>query len=406
MANVGKKIGGALGGALGGAATGVALGAKLGSVVPGIGTAIGAVAGGLASLLGGGGEPQQTMEINPVQGPQNQGIQDIQVPQTQRRQVPIGMAGGGKVPGRAKMPGNHPANDTVLTALSPGEIVVPRTHATDPQSAARFAAEQAISNSFNDATGIEGIRQSLANLFGATPMYQGGRVPSPKKEQPGNSGGGTQTGVSEQDAKILAGSFQNHESNKNVLEKLSSLFGAQPMYMGGRVQPMFNGGLIGTPGVNAPAYDQISEMGDGSPLLGLLRSPALTELLQNKTAEQNPSQLEQGPDLQKLRGQYNAEIQAIKDKRTAAAKTNKEPAKEEPAKEEPAAEVAKKAADDSSNVLFLSPGQWQAIGVGTSILASLFQERPREQMQVSQRPSGPQQVNLSNIAMPAQRRRS
>ena len=34
---------------------------------------------------------------------------------------------GGEVPGQAKMPGDHPANDTVHAKLSPGEIVVPRS---------------------------------------------------------------------------------------------------------------------------------------------------------------------------------------------------------------------------------------------------------------------------------------
>jgi hypothetical protein len=34
---------------------------------------------------------------------------------------------GGQVPGQAKVPGDHPANDTVPAMLSPGEVVVPRT---------------------------------------------------------------------------------------------------------------------------------------------------------------------------------------------------------------------------------------------------------------------------------------
>jgi len=34
---------------------------------------------------------------------------------------------GGHVPGQARMPGDHPANDTVHAKLSPGEIVLPRT---------------------------------------------------------------------------------------------------------------------------------------------------------------------------------------------------------------------------------------------------------------------------------------
>lgn len=34
---------------------------------------------------------------------------------------------GGEIPGQAKVPGDHPANDTVPAMLSPGEVVVPRT---------------------------------------------------------------------------------------------------------------------------------------------------------------------------------------------------------------------------------------------------------------------------------------
>ncbi len=39
---------------------------------------------------------------------------------------------GGAVPGRAPMPGNSPANDTVPARLSPGEFVVPRTAMANP----------------------------------------------------------------------------------------------------------------------------------------------------------------------------------------------------------------------------------------------------------------------------------
>lgn len=40
---------------------------------------------------------------------------------------------GGQVPGRAKEPGNSPANDTVKAKLSPGELVVPRTAMSDDE---------------------------------------------------------------------------------------------------------------------------------------------------------------------------------------------------------------------------------------------------------------------------------
>jgi hypothetical protein len=47
-------------------------------------------------------------------------------------------ANGGLVPGRAQVPGNSPANDTVLAKLSPGEVVIPRTYADNPEAAAEF----------------------------------------------------------------------------------------------------------------------------------------------------------------------------------------------------------------------------------------------------------------------------
>lgn len=50
-----------------------------------------------------------------------------------------GMADGGYVEGgEIKEPGDHPDNDTVFALLSPGEIVIPRTKAQDPDMAKEF----------------------------------------------------------------------------------------------------------------------------------------------------------------------------------------------------------------------------------------------------------------------------
>lgn len=49
------------------------------------------------------------------------------------------MKGGGHVPGKAKVDGDSYDNDTVPALLSPGEIVVPRSAARDPEKAAAFA---------------------------------------------------------------------------------------------------------------------------------------------------------------------------------------------------------------------------------------------------------------------------
>lgn len=49
---------------------------------------------------------------------------------------------GGKVPGKAKVKGDSPKNDTINAKLSPGEIVIPRSIAHDPKQAAKFIEEQ------------------------------------------------------------------------------------------------------------------------------------------------------------------------------------------------------------------------------------------------------------------------
>ena len=47
-------------------------------------------------------------------------------------------ASGGPVPGKANVPGNSLKNDVVDAKLSPGEVVLPRTVAHDPEKAKRF----------------------------------------------------------------------------------------------------------------------------------------------------------------------------------------------------------------------------------------------------------------------------
>ena len=55
--------------------------------------------------------------------------------------APLAYAIGGKVPGKAKVSGNSPKNDTVPTMLSPGEVVLPKTVSHDPEAAAQFVAK-------------------------------------------------------------------------------------------------------------------------------------------------------------------------------------------------------------------------------------------------------------------------
>jgi hypothetical protein len=49
-----------------------------------------------------------------------------------------GKAEGGKIDGLANVPGDSYANDTVPAMLSPGEIVIPRSKAQDPEKAKAF----------------------------------------------------------------------------------------------------------------------------------------------------------------------------------------------------------------------------------------------------------------------------
>ncbi len=50
------------------------------------------------------------------------------------------LAGGGKIPGKADVPGDNPRNDKVPAMLSPGEVVIPRTIASNPDLARQFVA--------------------------------------------------------------------------------------------------------------------------------------------------------------------------------------------------------------------------------------------------------------------------
>jgi hypothetical protein len=48
------------------------------------------------------------------------------------------LSDGGSVDGQAKVSGDSTKNDTVPAMLSPGEIVIPRSHVGSPDKAAQF----------------------------------------------------------------------------------------------------------------------------------------------------------------------------------------------------------------------------------------------------------------------------
>jgi hypothetical protein len=66
---------------------------------------------------------------------------------------------GGQVAGNATIPGDSKKNDVVPTLLSPGEIVIPRSKAKDPEMAKEFI--EAINKSKTKKEGAGGYSKVL-----------------------------------------------------------------------------------------------------------------------------------------------------------------------------------------------------------------------------------------------------
>jgi hypothetical protein len=82
-------------------------------------------------------------------------------------------ARGGVVPGRAPMPGDHPANDVVHARLSPGEVVVPRSAAANPVSLAQFVANLPKANAPKiHPEDVKTVLSALTSMRGG--MWKGG----------------------------------------------------------------------------------------------------------------------------------------------------------------------------------------------------------------------------------------
>lgn len=73
----------------------------------------------------------------------------------------MGAAHGAKIPGKAKVAGDSPENDTVPIMASPGEVVLPRSVADDPEKAAEFVAHLK-GSSKKDKLGPKGYGKILA----------------------------------------------------------------------------------------------------------------------------------------------------------------------------------------------------------------------------------------------------
>lgn len=110
---------------------------------------IGGLLGGLGAVAGSGvlgGSPVKKAEGGMIaqddQRPPEEKEMDIVSLLLQGQPSP--MAEGALVPGHAKVDGDSYENDTVHALLSPGEIVVPRSAAKDPEKAAAFAKSVAM----------------------------------------------------------------------------------------------------------------------------------------------------------------------------------------------------------------------------------------------------------------------
>lgn len=136
------------------------------------------------------------------------------------------MSDGGQVPGRARVFGDDEKNDTVPAMLSPGEIVVPRSMANDPEAAANFA-------------------RAVAQNRGVKKMADGGNVetgleslPGPKEEETAlivgaphfgidqyysRIGGGPQTASIENGGLLDARNFEaNRAASLGLMDSLSA----------------------------------------------------------------------------------------------------------------------------------------------------------------------------------------
>jgi hypothetical protein len=104
------------------------------------------------------------------------------------RQDPTHKAHGGVISGQARVSGDSKKNDTVPTMLSPGEIVIPRSHANDPGKAKAFI-DQLFSNKMSGGGQVPEERETLGSSIGypgfpkpkakTKAMAHGGFVPKP-----------------------------------------------------------------------------------------------------------------------------------------------------------------------------------------------------------------------------------
>jgi hypothetical protein len=102
--------------------------------------------GGKVSGYAGGGEVESNPLAEGINSSMRTNSGSQPVPPSQPQQDPSQMVGynkgcyveGGQVDGKAKVAGDSPKNDTVTAKLSPGEIVIPRSHTGSVEEATAF----------------------------------------------------------------------------------------------------------------------------------------------------------------------------------------------------------------------------------------------------------------------------
>lgn len=93
---------------------------------------------------------------------------------------------GGRVPGRPRTFGDNEKNDTVPAMLSPGEIVVPRSRASDPEAAAKFARMVAMRHGQHMADGgYAGWKPDDSDPTALGPNFLGGTTEAPSIQNGG-----------------------------------------------------------------------------------------------------------------------------------------------------------------------------------------------------------------------------
>lgn len=108
--------------------------------------------GGTIPGYADGGQVQQTQAL-PQSGNK---VAQIGVPPVASGAMgPMMAAIGGKVPGRAKVPGNSPKNDTINARLSPGEVVIPRNIVHDPDAVKKFVEKENTKNIHSRLSALE-----------------------------------------------------------------------------------------------------------------------------------------------------------------------------------------------------------------------------------------------------------